>query len=209
MAKKARPAPAARLSKRERVVSSAAKLFLDDGYGATGMDAIAKEADVSKATVYSYYGDKASLFADVMVRMCEEIGGPPDMEAFVTASPEATLRALAMHGVHRVLESLRRRILQRVVAESQEFPELGQKFWEAGPGRIEAGLARYLAEAKRQGKLDVEDPARAASRLVGQIMGLYLVPLLAGVRARPSEVEIQRDVDEIVAGFLASLRRKK
>ena len=39
--------------KRERVLAAATKLFLGEGYGATGMDAIAEEADVSKATVYS------------------------------------------------------------------------------------------------------------------------------------------------------------
>ena len=40
MPQRAKPRPAARLSKRERVVGAASKLFLDDGYGATGMDAI-------------------------------------------------------------------------------------------------------------------------------------------------------------------------
>lgn len=200
-------AKAASPTKRERVVAAATRLFLEEGYGATGMDAIAKEADVSKATVYSYYADKASLFADVMVRMCEEIGGPAQMQDLAGATPEATLRAIALHGVHRVLEALRRQIFQRVMAESQQFPELGRKFWETGPGRIEGALARYLADAKRRGLLDVDDPARVAARLFGQIMGLYLVPLLAGIRNRPSEAEIRRDVDDIVAGFMASRRR--
>lgn len=191
-------------TKRERVVTAAAKLFLEEGYGATGMDAIAKEANVSKATVYSYYVDKASLFADVMVRMCEEIGGPAQMEGLAGATPEATLRAIALHGIHRVLEAVRRQIFQRVMAESREFPELGRKFWETGPGRIEGALARYLEDAKRRGVLDIDDPAQVAARLVGQITGLYLVPMLAGIRNRPSEAEIRRDVDDIVAGFMAS-----
>jgi len=202
-------AKAASPTKRERVVDAATRLFLEEGYGATGMDAIAKEADVSKATVYSYYADKASLFADVMVRMCEEIGGPAQMQDVAGATPEATLRAIALHGVHRVLEAVRRQIFQRVMAESRQFPELGRKFWETGPGRIEGALARYLADAKRRGLLDVDDPARVAARLVGQITGLYLVPMLAGIRNRPSEAEIRRDVDDIVAGFLASRRRRK
>jgi AcrR family transcriptional regulator len=208
MSRQARAKPAARLSKRERVVAAASKLFLDEGYGATGMDAIAKEADVSKATVYSYYDDKASLFADVMARMCEEIGGHRQIEDLVGASPEDSLRAITTLGLQRVLESVQRRIFQRVVAESREFPELGKKFWEAGPARFEGLLARYLEGATRQGLLHVDDPARVAARLVGQITGLYLLPLLAGVRNRPSEAEIRRDVDAVVAGFMASQRRK-
>ena len=201
----AKPKPAA-LSKRERVVVAASRLFLDEGYGATGMDAIAKEADVSKATVYSYYEDKSSLFADVMVRMCEAIGGHRPLEGLVGTSPEETLRAVALYFLESVLEAVRRQVLQRVVAESREFPELGKKFWETGPGRIEAFVAGYLADATRRGLLDVEDPARAAASFVGQLAGLYLLPLLAGIRKRPSEAEIRRGVDDVVAGFMASRR---
>lgn len=205
MPQQAKPKPAA-LSKRERVVVAASRLFLDEGFGATGMDAIAKEADVSKATVYSYYEDKSSLFADVMVRMCEEIGGHRPLEGLVGASPEETLRAVALYFLESVLEALRRQVLQRVVAESREFPELGKKFWETGPGRVEAFVASYLADATRRGLLDVDDPARAAASFVGQLAGLYLLPLLAGIRKRPSEAEIRRGVDDVVAGFMASRR---
>jgi AcrR family transcriptional regulator len=204
MPQKTQPRPAPRLSKRERVVVSASRLFLEEGYGATGMDAIAKAADVSKATVYSYYEDKSSLFADVMVRMCEEIGGHRQLEGLVSASPEETLRAVGLYWLESVLEAVHRQVLQRVVAESREFPELGKKFWDTGPGRIEAFLAGYLADAKRRGLLDVDDPARAASSFVGQLAGLYLLPLLAGIRKRPSDAEIRRGVDDVVAGFMAS-----
>jgi AcrR family transcriptional regulator len=205
MPQQAKPKPAA-LSKRERVVVAASKLFLDDGYGATGMDAIAKEADVSKATVYSYYEDKSSLFADVMLRMCEEIGGHRELDELVGHSPDDTLRAVAFSWVESLLEAVRRQILQRVVAESREFPEVGKKFWETGPGRIEAFVAGYLADAKRQGLLDVDDPARVAASFVGQLAGLFLLPLLAGIRKRPSEPEVRRGVDDVVAGFIASRR---
>src|SRR5262245_31858117 len=85
-------------SKRDKVVTAAARLFLQEGYGTTGMDAIAEEAGVSKATVYSYYKDKASLFADVMIQACDEVGGH-DVQALVGDSPEATLASAAFYGV--------------------------------------------------------------------------------------------------------------
>jgi len=190
------------------VVAAASRLFLAEGYGATGMDSIAKEADVSKATVYSYYGDKASLFADVMARMCEEMGGPLPVDGLAGAPPEEALRAIALHGLQRVLETVERQILRRVVAESREFPELGRKFWETGPGRLEGVLTRYLEDANRRGLLEVDDPARLAARLFGQLSGLYVLPMLAGIRKRPSEAEIRRDVDDVVAEFVASRRRR-
>jgi TetR/AcrR family transcriptional regulator, mexJK operon transcriptional repressor len=199
---------AGKKSKRERVVAAATKLFLGQGYGTTGMDAIAMEAGVSKATVYSYYEDKASLFADVMLRMCDDVGGH-DVEGLITESPEETLKALAAFFLARMLESLDRRILQRVVAESKEFPELGKRFWNTGPARMVEALTGYLADADRRGLLAVKDPRHAAERFVGLVSGFYLLPLLVAVRSRPSEQEIRRDLDDVISGFLATLRRNR
>jgi TetR/AcrR family transcriptional regulator, mexJK operon transcriptional repressor len=193
-------------SKRERVVDAAAKLFVDRGFGATGMDAIAEEADVSKATLYSYYRDKATLFADVMHRMCDEMGGARP-EEMASGGPEATLRAVATLGVTRLLETVDRGLLPRAVAEAREFPELGRKFWESGPAKLETFVATYLADAKKRHVLDVKDPPRAAASFVGLVTGMYLLPMLVGVRGRPSDADIRRDVDDVVTRFLESLRK--
>jgi TetR/AcrR family transcriptional regulator, mexJK operon transcriptional repressor len=204
----AKPGPGHRKSKRERVVGAAAKLFLGDGYGTTGMDAIASEAGVSKATVYSYYQDKATLFADVMSRMCEQLGGGHALKELASDSPEATLTAAAVFYLQRLLESLDRGILQRVVAEGKEFPELGKRFWAEGPAKMEQFVAGYLADAHRQGLLRVKDPTRAAQRFIGVVAGVYLLPRLVAVRNRPSERELRRELDEVIAGFLSTLREK-
>jgi TetR/AcrR family transcriptional repressor of mexJK operon len=192
-------------SKRDRVVDAAAKLFVSNGFGPTGMDAIAAEADVSKATLYSYYRDKASLFADVMHRLCDEAGGG-DLEALAGETPEETLAAVAMMGVPRLLDTIERGLLPQTVAEAHDFPELGRKFWETGPGKLEAFVASYLADAKRRRLLQVKDPQREAARFIGLAMGPYLLPMLLGVRGRPADAEIRRDLQDVVAAFLASLR---
>ena len=59
-------------SKQELIVSAARKLFLSASYDVISMDAIAAEAGVSKATVYSHFQNKEALFAGVMNKMCEE-----------------------------------------------------------------------------------------------------------------------------------------
>jgi AcrR family transcriptional regulator len=192
-------------TKRERVVAAATRLFLEEGYGTTGMDAIAKAADVSKATLYSYYEDKASLFADVMLQVCDAAGGH-DMSGLGCASPDETLRAVAVFGVERVLDVFDRTLIQRVVAEAREFPELGRRFWETGPEKLEQFVAGYLADARARGVLEVDDPVRSAARFVGLVTGMYLLPMLVGVRPRPSEKEMRQDLDVVVAGFLAPLR---
>jgi TetR/AcrR family transcriptional repressor of mexJK operon len=187
------------------VVDAASKLFVRQGFGATGMDAIAAEAGVSKATLYSYYEDKSALFADVMHRMCDELGGVR-LDGPPAEGLEATLRAVATLGISRLLDAVERGLLPRAVAEARDFPEIGKWFWEAGPEKLETMVAASLAEANTRRVLHVDDPRGAAARFVGVVTGMYLLPMLVGVRGRPSLADIRRDVDAVVSSFLASLR---
>lgn len=63
--------------KREAILSVARMLFLREGFDRTSMDAISSAANVSKRTVYDYFGDKATL-----------------LDAVLEAAAEATLAAL-------------------------------------------------------------------------------------------------------------------
>jgi AcrR family transcriptional regulator len=49
------------LSKREQIVSVALKLFYQNGFHATGIDRIIKEAQVSKKTLYNHFKSKDEL----------------------------------------------------------------------------------------------------------------------------------------------------
>ena len=55
-----------RLARRGTLLSIAAQLFLQGGYGATTMERIALTAGVSKATLYKYFPDKERLFLDLV-----------------------------------------------------------------------------------------------------------------------------------------------
>lgn len=57
------------ISTKDKIVNVATKLFLNKGYQIVSMDDVAKECDVTKATVYYYYATKADLFTDTMVQM--------------------------------------------------------------------------------------------------------------------------------------------
>ena len=45
-------------SKRKQILDAATILFTEQGYSSTSMDLIAKNANVSKQTVYSHFGNK-------------------------------------------------------------------------------------------------------------------------------------------------------
>src|SRR5215831_4072923 len=77
---------------RERLRAAAHRLFLQQGYLATSVDAILAEAGISsKETLYRHYASKEELFAAVMSRLTvdepgfagrrEELSKPHDLAA--------------------------------------------------------------------------------------------------------------------------------
>src|SRR5436190_14011454 len=88
--------------KAETVLAAAERCFLARGFGAVSMDAIAREAGVSKATVYAHFADKAALFGAVIARLNERFGGFL-ADALDPAAVEASLITLARRLLELVL----------------------------------------------------------------------------------------------------------
>ena len=54
------------------VLDAATALFMAQGYGAVSMDAIARAAGVSKATLYAHFSSKDQLFATIIGEACRQ-----------------------------------------------------------------------------------------------------------------------------------------
>ena len=59
--------------KRETIVRSAAKLFLERGYDSVSINDIIAVVGGSKETIYSNFGNKAKLFEAVVQQMCSDV----------------------------------------------------------------------------------------------------------------------------------------
>lgn len=194
-------------SKQELIVSAARKLFLGASYDVISMDAIAAEAGVSKATVYSHFQNKEALFAGVMHKMCEESSGPK-VDDELTGPPEEVLRTMGLAITHKLLETEIMSLLRAVLGNVAQFPELGRTYWEEGPDRACQMIATYLTGLDRRGDVSVVDPELSAMQFFGLVTGPFLLPLLLGALDPPAPAEVERSVDRAVAIFLADLQRK-
>src|SRR6185437_3743664 len=93
--KRGRPTAAERRARENEILTTALGVFLRSGYGASTLDELAAAAQVTKRTLYAYYGDKSGLFT-AMVR---------DLAAAVSLDASAdrdTLETLAARIVSRV-----------------------------------------------------------------------------------------------------------
>ncbi len=55
-----------KLARREAIIASAQEIFFAKGFNATTMDEIAHKAELSKGTLYLYFGSKEELYVSVM-----------------------------------------------------------------------------------------------------------------------------------------------
>lgn len=189
--------------KAQQILDAAAKLFLSNGFGAVSMDAIAKQAKVSKPTLYSHFQDKEALFSEIMVHMCQSAGCIDMLEKLsVGGPPETMLKELAKAKLDIVLNYEGLSLARIVFAETMRFPNLGKTFWESGPEKFYIAFESYLADLHTNGILNVPDPKQAALNFEGLLVWGPVFPLLVGVAPLPTPEEIEIHIDKVVADFL-------
>lgn len=192
--------------KRAAILAAGARLFLGGAYAGVSMDAVAKEAGVSKATVYAHFASKEALFGAIVGHRCAAIAAQGEELATHAESTDGALRELGRLWMRFLLQPETIAIHRTVIAECARFPDLARAFYEAGPGTGRAWLTRHLAEEQRLGRLRAEaDPAVAADQLMGLMRGeLYLRTMLGG--PTPDETAIGAVVDAAVEVFLRAYR---
>jgi TetR/AcrR family transcriptional regulator, mexJK operon transcriptional repressor len=167
-------------AKREAILDAAQAVFLEMGYAAASMDAMAARAVVSKATIYAHFKAKDQLFAEVIRRRCERdpmfaLRGGTEGDA------REVLSVVARHLMRLFLSPETMRMYRVVVAEAVRQPELANAFYEAGPVRGKEAVAEIFRELARRGDLDIPEPWRAADLFVGMLRAEYFHRELLGL----------------------------
>jgi len=189
--------------KYDQVVAGARKVFLSQGFEGASVDLIAKEAGVSKATLYSYFPDKRILFVEVAKEECARQAD----RALEVEHTDLPVREMLISIAHSMMEFLTSDFAQRIfricVAESDRFPELGQEFYQSGPQLMEDRLSAYFHHACDRGELKVDDVLTAAQQFEALMKGGVFLKLIFNVVDKVKPEEIDHVVENAVDTFLA------
>ena len=109
---------------RQAILHSTLKLLKETGFPQLSIEAIAADADVSKATVYRWWPTKAALVADAFSVSAEQELRFPD-----TGSVRKDM-SLQMRQVIRVFRSQRGKVVAALLGGGQSDPELLAAFRE-------------------------------------------------------------------------------
>jgi AcrR family transcriptional regulator len=148
---------------RQRVIDAARSLLAQaDSYQSFTVEAVAKQADVAKATVYYQFGSKAGL----LEALCDALavaGGMSGMPAvFTDPDPAAGLRTLV--GVFARFWAEDRDVMRRLRALAALDPEVGAVIASRDQRRrsaLEAIVGRLLDDPEQSRSLGSEQLVRA------------------------------------------------
>jgi AcrR family transcriptional regulator len=167
-----RPRAADIETRMQELLSKAAQLFLQKGYGGVSLEMIAREAHVAVRTIYVKFGGKAGLLNEIIaggrLRHFSSMGDmQTDQRCLAQILSDFGLRFLELVSTPAAIE------LQRmVIAEARTNPELAATFHQAGPLQTRAMLTRFFArpEIAAQFRSDLA-PALLTSHLISCLLG--------------------------------------
>ena len=169
------------LRKTDVVLEAAGRVFLRSGFAATSMDEIAAEAQVSKRTVYSNFGSKAELFAQVIRKQClQNIPSEDKIKEAGVAGPADGLLSLAIDFLGGIFRKDQIELYQTVVAAVRRHPDAGRVFYDGPITASEEMFASYLDSQVAAGTLALIDTGLAASQLIALLKTNVHMKLLLG-----------------------------
>ena len=114
--------------KAESILAAAKRTFLESGFGAVSMDTIAREAGVSKATVYAHFAGKEELFGAVIGRECERYLASFSVSELDPRDVRASLTVLGRRFLELGAVARRHRFAPHHIGGSHPLPDAWRGF---------------------------------------------------------------------------------
>jgi AcrR family transcriptional regulator len=188
-----RPTRAAAAERDERVLEIASRLFLERGYDATSMEAIADAAAIGKATLYARYADKGALFADVLRRRILQVYGPLEEEFKGLLEGSADMERTLCRVASRLIEmstSAETITLGRILTtQAPRFPDLARLAISEGTGRQQRLVESVLARLARDRPFLSDDLPLMADLFVSIVLGRVGRLKMYGIPIDPDTIE--------------------
>jgi AcrR family transcriptional regulator len=189
-------------SKAESILAAAKRAFLAAGFTAVSMDAIAREAGVSKATVYAHFAGKEELFGAVIGRECERYFARVAGNELDPLDVRASLTVLGTRFLYLVLSPDGIALHRIILAEVTRLPALGEVFWRAGPERQRLQIETFLRSATAAGTLSLSDTRLAAEQFVSLVRSDIQLRHLLRLEQHDAEQAVSSAVEAAVATFM-------
>jgi AcrR family transcriptional regulator len=147
-------------------MNAALRLFSEQGFTNTTVDAIAAAADIGKGTLFNYFSSKEHLIMAFGERLVGKLEA-----AAATMKPDKPLREMVRSAVHSVIREWHgnQRLLRAIVSTALSNDLMSERF-QGLLAKARANVALLMKEGQRRGELRNDIPAPDLARLLQQSM---------------------------------------
>lgn len=195
--------------KRQAILDGATRMFLAHGYRNASMEKIAQAAPVSKATLYNHFDSKSALLAAVISDRCRSLLQTMTQVTIEPDDVENNLSQIAASAVDLIFSEDALAMYRLVLAESPDFPELGQLFYQSGPQAGLTQLENYFRRLNATGDFSIIDPVFAADAFFSMLKGDLHLRCLLSKTLRPSADEKKRLISQVIAFYMRGILHAK
>jgi AcrR family transcriptional regulator len=194
------------VARRIHLIDAAEWVFLEKGFHAATMDDIARQAGMSKKTLYQVFPAKVALFEALLTDRCSV---STVMVGDDENPPMAVLTDVLRRSVMHALTERQVAIVRLLIAEAPRSPEIAGALERLGTGGSKGALAKWLAAKTVEGTLNVSDPNETATMLFWMAAGDFLMQALLSASHIPPMATIAMRVDRVVAAFFREMEAKR
>ena len=192
---------------RHLIAEAARGVFIACGYSAANMDCVAKNAAVSKKTLYRLFPTKAELFRASIADRIDSFILALDEDRVAKLPPErALVRILTEYGRMALAEDTTA-IQKLVLAESDRFPALAADFYRGAVIATQRVFVRCLERLCREGAIEIEDLDETAGMLRGMMIFEPSRGAMFCQKALPGIDEIENRATRCARLFLDGCRK--
>lgn len=190
--------------KWRQILDGARRCFLAAGFEAASMGEIAREAKVSKGTLYVYFDSKEALFETLIEEKKRDTAERMLTLDDTTGPAREVLVAFAKALVLALSDPDHVALVRLVIGASEKFPEIARTMFEAGPVHGAARLERFLLERQGRGEIGPGDLGVAAWQFIGMCHHRTMTEAILGGFPPPDDAVATERAEQTVETFLAA-----
>ncbi|WP_405607566.1 TetR/AcrR family transcriptional regulator [Streptomyces sp. NBC_00076] len=151
---------------RADLVAAARKLFVDNGFADTSVEAVTGAALVSKGTFYHHFPDKKAMFAELYTELIQQVGVLADVTSeAIRAIPDQPAMAVVANLTHTFLRRTIDDPLHRELM-AQAPSVLGEQYRHINDSVAQPPIERLLTVLAERGDLQPDVPVATVARLL-------------------------------------------
>jgi AcrR family transcriptional regulator len=182
-----------RQASKEKIRTAAMELFMKQGYYATSISDIAKQAGISKGLLYNYYKGKEELLSEMVEARIREVVEVME-EGVALETPSEQLKYIANGAIDNIHKNPE---VHRFYLHLQTQPEADEELIKYSHRIIEENTRQFELQCKIFERMGEKEPRKRSLYFSSVLQGIMLM-----ISTYPRKFPIEELKQQIIREFL-------